>query len=195
MIQPTSREEPLVTDAEIVARSLDDPHVFEQLVISLGPRVHAYLRRRAPQHADDLLSEVWLEAFRSRRQYDQARGEAAGWVFGVARNVVLGHLRRAGRHCGAAAAAEVHVEDWDAVDRRLDAAGLAPMLRDALAALTAEEREVLLLVAWEQLSPTEAAAALGIPTGTARSRLHRARSRITNAWNESSVTASREERR
>lgn len=174
-----------MSDAELVARSLRDPHAFEELVGSLGPRVHAYLRRRAPQHADDLLSEVWLEAFRCRGQYDAARAEVAAWMFGIARNVLLSHLRRDRRSLDVAAPSSAHGEDWDAVDRRLDAAGSAPALRQALADLPAEERDVLLLVAWEQLTPSEAAVALGIPAGTARSRLHRARARITAAWSTS----------
>jgi RNA polymerase sigma-70 factor (ECF subfamily) len=48
----------------------------------------------------------------------------------------------------------------------------------ALRALPAAEREVLLLVAWEQLTPAEAAAVLGVPQGTVRSRLHRARAAL-----------------
>lgn len=44
-------------------------------------------------------------------------------------------------------------DPWQAVDQRLDAAALAPALRRALAELPVEEREVLLLVSWEQLSP------------------------------------------
>lgn len=171
-----------MSDGDLIIGSLDDPHVFEQVVTSLGPRVHAYLARRSPQHADDLLSEVWLEAFGTRRQYDASRGTASAWVFGVARHVLVAHLRRAGRSHAGPASEDVHAEDWDAVDRRLDAAGLAPVLRAALAALPAEEREVLLLVAWEQLTPSEAAAALDIPAGTARSRLHRARTRISDSW-------------
>lgn len=174
-----------MSDGDLIVRSLDDPPLFEHVVTSLGPRVHAYLARRAPQHADDLLSETWLEAFRSRHRYDAQRGEAAAWVFGVARNVLLAHLRHAQRAAdptGAAPLAEQVVDDWESVDRRLDAAGSSPALRSALATLPAEERDVLLLVAWEQLSPTEAAAVLGIPAGTARSRLHRARTRITDSW-------------
>jgi RNA polymerase sigma-70 factor (ECF subfamily) len=94
----------------------------------------------------------------------------------VARNVLAGHVRRAAR---AEAPAQVEVTDpWQAVDQRLDAAALAPALRSALAELPAEEREVMLLVCWEQLTPAEAATAMGIPFGTARSRLYRARGRL-----------------
>lgn len=179
-----------MSDADLVARSLTDPHAFEGLVSSLGPRVHGYLARRAPQHADDLLSEVWLAAYRSRGQYDATRAEVAAWVFGIARNVLLAHVRSEQRRTGVPAHDDRPVDEWDAIDRRLDAAGHAPALRRALAALPADERDVLLLVAWEQLTPTEAAAALGIPAGTARSRLHRARGRITDAWQASPAMAS-----
>jgi len=182
-----------VSDPDIVARSLIEPHAFEELVTSLGPRVHAYLRRRAPEHADDLLSEVWLAAFRSRQQYDAARAEVAAWMFGIARNVLASHLRSR-RDSPSAVVVPGVVDDWEAVDRRLDAAGLAWTLRRALADLPAEEREVLLLVAWEQLTPSEAAAVLGIPAGTARSRLHRARGRITATWDPSPATVTRGER-
>jgi RNA polymerase sigma-70 factor (ECF subfamily) len=51
-------------------------------------------------------------------------------------------------------------------------------LRSAVRALPSAERDVLLLVAWEQLTPAQAAAALGVPQGTARSRLHRARTAL-----------------
>ncbi len=70
------------------------------------------------------------------------------------------------------------LDETAAVDARLDAAALGPALRTALAELPAAERELLLLVAWENLTPTEAAQVLGIPAGTARSRLHRARQRM-----------------
>ena len=61
---------------------------------------------------------------------------------------------------------------------RLDSAARAPGAGAALRALPAAEREVLLLVAWEQLTPAEAAVVLGVPQGTARSRLHRARAAL-----------------
>lgn len=167
-----------------------DPEVFERLVGEIGPRVHGYLRRRAPAAADDLHNEVWLAAFTARRSYRPEAGDVGGWVFGIARNVLHTHLRRS-RPTLSLDAVEPHGEqsaertaddEWAAVDRRLDAAGLAPALRSVVAELPAAERDVLLLIAWEQLTPTEAAAALGIPAGTARSRLHRARARIDAAW-------------
>lgn len=67
------------------------------------------------------------------------------------------------------------MDPWDPVDERLDAQRLAPNLALALRKLNPDDREIVLLVAWEQLTPAEVAIALEIPQGTARSRLHRAR--------------------
>jgi RNA polymerase sigma-70 factor (ECF subfamily) len=71
--------------------------------------------------------------------------------------------------------------DWDAVDDRVDAVARRGELRAALGSLSAEDRQMVLLVAWDGLTPTEAAEVLGISAVAARSRLHRARSRAQAA--------------
>lgn len=155
-----------------------DASVFEHLVVRHSVALHGYLERRAPGAADDLLSEVWLTAFARRADYDPALGVPRAWFFGIARMQLLAHYRRQ-RLAEPTAEAGVDVDGgWEAVDARLDAARVAPQLRAALGALPAIDRELLLLNAWEELTPTEAATALGIPAGTARSRLHRARVRM-----------------
>jgi RNA polymerase sigma factor (sigma-70 family) len=179
----------VASDFELVARSLVEPRCFEELVGLYGSRLHAYLARRSPGHADDLLSEVWLAAFEGRHRYDPALGGVVGWLFGIARNVLLAHHRGERRRATQVVGGlDDHVDEWAAVDARLDAAETAGALRIALAALPSEEREVLLLVAWEQLAPTEVATVLGIPPGTARSRLHRARARVSASWSEQHAT-------
>ena len=150
---------------------------FVRLFWRYGPAVHGYLSRRVGhQQADDLLEEVWVRAFRSRDRYDD-RFAALAWLYGIARNVLLGHFRS--QHPIAAAdTGRGHPggpDPWDAVDDRLDAQRTVAALTEALAALSDEDREVLLLVAWEQLTAAEVAVVLNIPPGTARSRLHRAR--------------------
>ena len=77
--------------------------------------------------------------------------------------------------------------DWDAVDARVDAASRRGELRVALAALGSTERELLLLVAWDGLSPAEAGQVLGLSSVAARSRLHRARARAQEALNHVAV--------
>jgi RNA polymerase sigma-70 factor (ECF subfamily) len=73
---------------------------------------------------------------------------------------------------------ELCSDPWGDADDRLDAARAATALERALGSLSEDYREILLLVAWEQLSPAEIAQSLQLPPGTVRSRLHRARSAL-----------------
>ncbi|MEV5977927.1 RNA polymerase sigma factor [Streptomyces sp. NPDC052114] len=166
-----------VSDEALLARSARDTAAFETLVRRHSAALHGYFARRAPGAADDLLAEAWLQAYTARLGFDTARGAARAWLFGVARNVLSTHWRRTERQ-RPAPTGDARDDPWEAVDARLDAAAVAPRLRLLLAELPPVERELLLLVAWEQLTPGEAAAVVGIPAGTARSRLHRARTRL-----------------
>jgi RNA polymerase sigma factor (sigma-70 family) len=170
------------TDEQLLARSATDPAAFEPLVQRHSVALYAYLARRVPSAAEDLLSEVWLSAYAGRATYDADRGPPRGWLFGIARNAVVTHLRRS----TALPLGYGGAEDpgWDDVDDRLDARRRAPALSTAIRSLPDGERELLLLFALDGLSPTEAGTALGIPPGTARSRLHRARTRIRQQFYE-----------
>jgi RNA polymerase sigma-70 factor (ECF subfamily) len=158
-----------------------DPVAFTALVDREGPDVYAYLVRRAPTDAEDLLGRVWVEAYASRYSFDPARGSARSWLFGVARHVLLRQWRDRRPDPGDSMLTPMAVDPWDEVDTRLDSALLARPLRAALGDLPEVDREMLLLIAWEQFTPTEAAAVVGIPPATARTRLHRARSRMRAA--------------
>ncbi|MDA8271502.1 MAG: RNA polymerase sigma factor [Actinomycetota bacterium] len=167
------------TDEQLLGWSkAGDKAAFVEIFWRHGSAVHAYLSRRTGrQDADDLLSEVWLRAFRGRTSYDCRYPDARPWLYGIARNVLRAHWREADRPLAFTEEAAA-TDPWSDADRRLDAAAQVEMLRPTLATLSADEREVLLLVVWEQLSPAEVAVALGIPQGTARSRLHRALSAL-----------------
>jgi RNA polymerase sigma-70 factor (ECF subfamily) len=154
---------------------------FVRQVEQHGADVHAYLNRRTTEGvADDLLGDVWVAAYAGRSGFDPALGTARAWLFGVARHVLHGYYRKHRLRTAVARAVGIDrpVDETAAVDARLDAAALGPALRTALAELPVVERELLLLVAWENLTPSEAAQVLGVPAGTARSRLHRARQRM-----------------
>jgi RNA polymerase sigma factor (sigma-70 family) len=151
-----------------------DPGDFLDVFWRHGPAVHAYLARRTSrQNADDLLGEVWLRALRSQANYDRRFPDALPWLYGIARNVLRAHWRSV-EPSGANNVDTFSSDPWPDTDRKLDAGALRDTLRHLLDALSDDEREVLLLVTWEQLTPAEAAVALDIPQGTARSRLHRA---------------------
>ena len=174
-------------DAALLTRSAREPAAFEPLVERHSTALHGYLARRAPAAADDLLSEVWLRAFAGRSGFDPARGTVRGWLFGVARHVLAAHWQ--GAQAAGPPGPEPVADPWQAVDQRLDAAAVAPLIRRTLEQLPQVERELLLLVIWEQLTPAEAAAVVGVPQGTARSRLHRARSRLRDALDRPSLTS------
>jgi RNA polymerase sigma factor (sigma-70 family) len=168
------------TDGVLIERSARGrPDAFVEVVRRHEVAMHAFLARRAGrQAADDLLGEVWVRAFGGRGGFDPAHADARPWLYGIARNVLRAHWR-AGRAADRAGAVEA-VDPWDDVIDRLDSAAAARTreMVGAVRALPPEEREVLLLVAWEQLTPAQAALVLGIPQGTARSRLHRARAAL-----------------
>lgn len=163
-----------VSDSELLIRSRTDPDAIGELYGRHSIAVHAYLARRAgPPAADDLLSEVFVVAVQARRRVrPHASGSALPWLYGIAHNVIRTHLRRTAPQQPTTRDLDL---DWDAIDSRVDASAAVRDLRQALDGLSEIERELLLLVAWEQLTVTEAAAAIGIKPTAARSRLHRAR--------------------
>jgi RNA polymerase sigma-70 factor (ECF subfamily) len=166
------------TDGMLIEWSVGGrPDAFVEVVRRHEVAVYGFLARRAGREvADDLLGEVWLRAFAARGGYDPAHTDALPWLYGIARNV-LREYWRASLQAAQAPAPDV-VDPWDEVNARLDSAAEAGLLAAAVRALPSGEREVLLLVAWEQLTPAQAADVLGIPQGTARSRLHRARAAL-----------------
>ena len=172
-------------DSVLIERSVRGrPDAFVAVVRRHEVAIHGYLARRAGrQAADDLLAEVWLRAFAARGGYDTGYADARAWLYGIARNV-LREYWRAPSGPGPAAIDERGADPWDDIDDRLDSAGRARAVVAAVRALPAAEREVLLLVAWEQLTPAEAAKVLGVPQGTARSRLHRARATLRRVLGE-----------
>lgn len=164
------------SDAELLTALRTRPELMAVLYERHAEAVYRFLARRSePAAAEDLLSEVFVAALGARKRVvPHDSGSALPWLYGIAGNVLRRHLRQV--HGRWVAAGEAGV-DWDAVDARLDAEAQRTRLRAALASLSVGERELLLLVAWEGLTPAEAAEALGIPGATARSRLHRARQR------------------
>jgi RNA polymerase sigma factor (sigma-70 family) len=168
------------TDGTLIERSARGrPDAFVEVVRRHEAAVHAFLARRAgPQAAADLLGEVWVRAFAGRGGYDPAYSDARPWLYGIARNVLRAHWRAEDHAAPDWALAEAAADPWDELVDRLDSAARIRALVSALRALPPGERDVLLLVAWEQLTPAQAATVLGVPPGTARSRLHRARAAL-----------------
>ncbi|MFC6878691.1 MULTISPECIES: RNA polymerase sigma factor [Actinomadura] len=169
-----------------------EPEAFAALFDRYYTAIHGYAARRLGHGlADDVAAETFLVAFDRRGSYDTGRPDARPWLYGIASNLIARHRRaevrqyRALARTGADDVAEGHA---DRVAGRLDAQAARGPLAEALGDIADGDRDVLLLVAWEQFAVQEAAEALGIPPGTARSRLHRARRRIRAALGETDPT-------
>jgi RNA polymerase sigma-70 factor, ECF subfamily len=150
----------------------DDPaQRFSELYGALYGRVRAYAARRVgPDVADEVAAETFTVAW---RRFEALPDEPLPWLYGVARNVVARH--RAGLARQAAAR--------DALERErtpgVDALGTDDeALWDAWHRLRDDDREVLALVAWEELSVAEASRVVGCPAPVFSVRLHRARRRL-----------------
>ena len=150
---------------------------FAHLWATCAPRVQAYAMRHVdPDTAQEVVSETFLVAW---RRLEHVPGEPMPWLIVVARHTIA-NARRSERRVRAldaeltrlAAVARPTAPGADDVALDRDA-----LLR-GLAALSEDQREALLLVAWDGLSAGQAAAVLGVSTATFHVRLHRARGRL-----------------
>jgi RNA polymerase sigma factor (sigma-70 family) len=184
-------------DAAVIQSSWLEPERFAVLFDRHAPHIHRYLARRAGrQVADDLVAETFLTAFAKRDRYDLGYSDARPWLYGIATNLVGQHRRDEARQYRIMqrAVAEPEVPDHaDQVAAGVTAQATRALLDAALAALPAGDRDVLLLIAWEQLTHQEVSRALAIPAGTVRSRLHRARTKVRQVLADTDAAATYEE--
>ena len=172
-----------VSDGAVIAGSVKTPAAFGAIFDRHGSALLRFLARRVdPAEAEDLLLEVFRIAFERRSAFEPDRDSARPWLYGIAANLVAKHYRSEARRLRAIArlSANRAVSD-DPAERAVaaaDAGARWTRVVHALGALPAAERQVLLLLAWEELSYDEIALALGIPVGTVRSRLSRGRARL-----------------
>lgn len=153
---------------------------FRSVFSHLGA-VTAYARRRGTKDADAIAAEVMTVAW--RRLADVPADDPRPWLYATARNLVLAEARRSPRtHEGGAQERE---ESTPAPELH----ELDPVLAQALRSLAPFDQEALLLIAWEDLTPTQAARALGINPTAFRVRLLRARRRLRGSLEDSEANA------
>ena len=163
-----------------MGRSFDA--VFEAEFASL----HRYLARRVGgAAADELAAETFAVAFRNWARLDPAR-PVRPWLYGISANLMRHYWRKERRMLRAYARAGVDpvFTDEDAAVERADADARHRELAAALAELRKDEREILLLNAWAELTDAEIADALRLPVGTVKSRLSRTREKLRNQLGE-----------
>lgn len=162
-----------------MADSITRSAAFGELFHRHAPGLHRYASRRAGESvADDVVSETFLIAFQKRTTYDHTYGDARPWLYGIATNLI--HRRRTAEARALRALektpVDLHAGDHsDDVDAKIDATRRLQSVARSLRRLSAGDRDCILLYAWAELSYEQISVAMGIPVGTVRSRINRAR--------------------
>lgn len=171
------------SDAAVIAASIADPARFGTIFDRHATVLHRYLvRRLGPDEAESMVGEVFRIAFEKRDRYDGCRSLARPWLYGIATNLVAKHRRSEARRLQAMARLAARrlppVDVADEVTAAADASDRWQRVAATVNALPVPERDALILHVWEGLPYSEVAEALGVPVGTVRSRLNRARRRL-----------------
>lgn len=169
------------TDASIIDGALTRPAAFAEIFDRHYDSIRDYLARRLPSAlAEEVAAETFLMAFERRSGYRFEYPSARPWLFGIATNL-LGRHRRDERRRMVAYERAVTGPGDDATEdiaARADASMMRNALATAIAELEPGDRDALLLQALAELTYPEIALALGVPAGTVKSRLHRARQQL-----------------
>lgn len=149
----------------------DDVHAaFRSVVQDHEGVLHAYLRRRLGdrERAQDLTQEVFLRAWRHADRFDARRGDVRGWLFGIARNLLV-DTYRADAARPRTAGDETLMHALPGPDE-VDAAVAAWTMSEALSRLSPAHRDVLLCLYYRRWTLAETADHLGVAVGTVKSR-------------------------
>lgn len=164
-----------MSDAELIQSSLVDGSAFAVIFDRHFRAISRFLRGRVGrQLAEDLASETFVVAFGRRSSYNLSREDARPWLYGIAVNLLREHRRAEERRLRAYA--RVPADFGSASDELGD--HLDSSVSAALLELTHEERNLILLLTWADLTYEQLGDALDLPVGTIRSRVSRVRSKL-----------------
>lgn len=182
------------TDADLMSLIQSrDADAFDALRLRHESAILRHLRSIVHDRdtADDLLQETFLRVWVSSQQWD-ARGSVKGWLFRIATNLALNSLRTAKRrretHLDTSDDDDSHIPAWmiDSLSPTpgdaLEDAERAALVRKLVDELPEEKRELIRMVYDAEMEVRQAAEALGIPEGTAKSRLHYSAKYIARRW-------------
>lgn len=183
-VEPGRR--PIRKSSVSVAATLDDDLVRTLYAEHAGPLLGYVMRLTGDrQQAEDVVQETMLRAWRNPQAIDNSAGSLRPWLLTVARNIVIDRVRarKARPHEVGEVSATLGVED------DIDWVLLAQTMSEALADLSPAHREVIVETYYRGHSVAEAAAALGVPPGTVKSRTYYALRALKLALEERGVEA------
>jgi len=169
---------------DIVQRIGTDPAALDRFYREHVAAVTRLAARRCsmPSEVADVVSATFLTAIDAADGFDPSRGTPRAWLFGIVLHEIASQRRSSNREADktrrAAAREPLDSDDEQRLMDQIEAERLASPLAAALRAAPEHERDVFTLVAFDELSPTEAAQALGISAVNARVRLMRCRRRL-----------------
>jgi RNA polymerase sigma-70 factor (ECF subfamily) len=173
------------TNRELLIASRVETAAFEELYRRHVGATIRFAARRADRPGDvvDLVGAVWLEVVASLDRYDPHRGDALPWILGIAANLCAVERRRRAREREVVRRlggrrSPGDDDDFERLERAIDADSIAPALHRGLRELPPAERAVAELVMLDGLTPAEAAEALGVRSAAVRMRLARARRKL-----------------
>ena len=182
--QPTERPDDQSPDGLLTLVALGDAEAFERLYPVLARAVYGLALRvvRNPSLAEEVSQEVLVEVWRFAPRYDRTRGSAMAWVMTIAHRRAVDRVRREQSQVDRALrAVERPTGDHDVVSAAMERSWDTARVSRALAALTAAQREAIELAFFAGYTHQQVSGALGIPLGTAKTRIRDGLIRLRDA--------------
>lgn len=182
---------------EEIERMTLGPDDLSRLYTGHSEALFNYLARRVGREiAEDLVAETFRAAIESSESFDERRGDGRSWLFGIATNLARRHWRTEAQRLRALGRRDLDgfgggdsvLSLADGVATRLDAAMDASFVAAAVSELAAEDREILILAAWERMNSTEIGSVLDMTPGAVRMRLGRIRQQLRTFINSQPST-------
>jgi len=163
-----------------------DPEAFQELFEQFAPKIKAMLIRQGadPGTAEEIAQETMLTVWRKANYYVESRGNAATWVFTIARNLRIDRLRRQKGWAEVDNDLSTHVAEDMPPDEQLMRTETQELVHKALKELPPDQMEVIRLSYMDGLSQSEIANKLFLPLGTVKSRMRLAYQRLRGAFEE-----------
>ncbi len=182
----SDRDSPTASQLIQCIAQTEDRAAFRQLFGYFAPRIKAYLLRLGANaaQAEDVAQETMLTVWRKAASFEPAKADAATWIFTIARNRRIDVLRRERYPTLSDEGQDQRPDDAPLADETIGVTERQRLLQKAVAALPADQAEVVRLSFFEDRPHSEIERALGIPLGTVKSRLRLAMTRLRKVMGE-----------